>query len=523
MLTDTIHQIYAKNEEAIKKQCLPLSVAATVTFLAYKLYKNRTKQPTIDDALLPPLIKGAKPIIGNLLDLQKDPAKYLDNAKNTYGPCFRIAVPGQGKLCVVTGPLIGEVMKSTKNFSFTQGIETLVPAAKVVQISYQHKFVVENISPREKHPIVYPIKHNFKENQIDVFSERIQAALKHALDQELDLNKGEERVVDVWDTLTVLISNISCPCFAGSKVGNDKELIAGMAQFTQKIIKAGIFLSVLPTWLGNFVVRRFFSVEYEMDLIMTLLVPELEKIRNGQAGDDYEVTFASMALNLPKEDGSARTVQDAAYYFNNIALASIHTTSHFASFALHELACRPTLIRDLRNEVATLGNNRTPESVAKLPLMDSFFREVLRVDTDFLGMHHLALQDTTISTGQVIPKGSLVVGALEQIHRDIRFLPVDEETGEVFMGERPLEEFDAYRYVGKKIKSTTVGLDHLTFGLGAHACPGRFFAANEIKYVLAEMLVRYDVKTKTGKRAPDNVLLGMTRFPPREPLIFTGL
>lgn len=152
MLTDTIQQIYAKNEEAIKKQCLPLSVAATVTFLAYKLYKNRTKQPTIDDALLPPLIKGAKPIIGNLLDLQKDPAKYLDNAKNTYGPCFRIAIPGQGKLCVVTGPLIGEVMKSTKNFSFTQGIETLVPAAKVVQTSYQHKFVVETISPREKHP-----------------------------------------------------------------------------------------------------------------------------------------------------------------------------------------------------------------------------------------------------------------------------------------------------------------------------------------------------------------------------------
>lgn len=341
--------------------------------------------------------------------------------------------------------------------------------------------------------------------------------------KELDLKKGEDRIVDVWDTLTILISNISCPCFAGSKVGNDKELIAGMAQFTQKIIKAGVFMSILPTWLGNFIVRRFFSVEYEMDLIMNLLVPELKKIRNGQAGDDDEVTFTSMVLNLPKEDGSPRSVQDAAYYFNNIALASIHTTSYFASFALHELACRPTLIQDLRNEVATLGNNRAPETVAKLPLMDSFFREVLRCDTDYLGMHHLALQDTTMSTGQIIPKGSLVVGALEQAHRDIRYLPIDEDTGEVFMGDLPLEEFDAYRFVGKKIKSTTIGIEFLTFGLGAHACPGRFFAANEIKYVIAEMLMRYDVRTKSGKRAQDNVLLGMTRFPPREPLVFTGL
>ncbi|CEP17468.1 hypothetical protein [Parasitella parasitica] len=514
---------YSKNEEIIKKQCLSLSIAATVTFLVYKLYKNKTNKPKIEESLLPPQVKGGIPILGNLLGLQKDPSKYLDDAKNTYGPCFRLSIPGQGKLIVVTGPLITEVMKATKNFSFPQGIETIVPAAKVVEASYKHKYVAEKISPRAKHPIVYPIKHNFKENQIDVFSERIQTALKSALDKELDLGKGEERLVKVWDVLTILISHISCPCFAGSKVGNDEELIAGMAQFTQKIIKAGVFMSVLPTWLGNFIVRKFFSVEREMDLIMRLLVPELEKIRNGQAGDNYEVTFTSMALNLPKEDGSARSVQDAAYYFNNIALASIHTTSHFASFALHELACRPTLVHDLRKEVATLGTNRTPETVAKLPLMDSFFREVLRCNTDYLGMHHLTIQDTALSTGQVIPKGSLVVGALDQVHRDSHFLPADDETGEPFLGNSPLDVFDAYRFVGKKIKSTTVGLDYLTFGFGAHACPGRYFAANEIKYVIAEMIVRYNVTTKTGNRAQDNVLLGMTRFPPREPLIFKGL
>lgn len=339
----------------------------------------------------------------------------------------------------------------------------------------------------------------------------------------MDIKKGEEKAVDIKDVLTSIISYISCPCFAGSNVGKDEELIDAMAVFTQKIIKAGVFLTLLPSWLGNFVVQRFFSVEYEIDLIMKLLVPELRKIRNGERGDNYEPSFATMVLNLPKMDGSPRSVESSAYLFSNIALASIHTTSHFSTFAFHELACRPTLMQDLRNELATLDGEYTPESVAKLPLMDSFFREVLRFNADYLGLHHLAMQDTTLSTGHVVPKGTMVIGAVQQIHNDPQYAPVDADTGEAIVGNSPLDEFDAYRYVGKNIKATSVGLGHLSFGLGAHACPGRFFASNEIKYVIAEMITKYNIRTKSGKRAKDTVLLGMTRFPPSEPLLFEAL
>jgi hypothetical protein len=36
--------------------------------------------------------------------------------------------------------------------------------------------------------------------------------------------------------------------------------------------------------------------------------------------------------------------------------------------------------------------------------------------------------------------------------------------------------------------------------LGANSSPGRFFAVNEIKLMLAFALLRYDFKTKDGKR-----------------------
>lgn len=135
-----------------KNGCITLSAAATITYILWRLYKRSNKKSAYDSFLLPPLIEGGIPFFGNLLDLQENPGKFLDNAKNTVGPCFRLKIPGQGNLVVVTGSLIGEVMKSSKNFNFNLGIELLVPAAKVVKESYQHKFVVEEISPREKHP-----------------------------------------------------------------------------------------------------------------------------------------------------------------------------------------------------------------------------------------------------------------------------------------------------------------------------------------------------------------------------------
>lgn len=40
----------------------------------------------------------------------------------------------------------------------------------------------------------------------------------------------------------------------------------------------------------------------------------------------------------------------------------------------------------------------------------------------------------------------------------------------------------------------SVSPNSLTFGYGRHACPGRFFAANEIKMILARTLLEWDIK-----------------------------
>lgn len=60
--------------------------------------------------------------------------------------------------------------------------------------------------------------------------------------------------------------------------------------------------------------------------------------------------------------------------------------------------------------------------------------------------------------------------------------------------------FDAFRFCGEKATSgpsnsrqlVTVSSEQMGFGLGQHACPGRFFVANEMKMMLAHLIMKYD-------------------------------
>ena len=59
----------------------------------------------------------------------------------------------------------------------------------------------------------------------------------------------------------------------------------------------------------------------------------------------------------------------------------------------------------------------------------------------------------------------------------------------------------------------TTSPESLNFGHGNHACPGRFFASNEIKVVLIELLRSWDFRFLAGKGRPENVLGDMRCMP----------
>jgi cytochrome P450 len=68
------------------------------------------------------------------------------------------------------------------------------------------------------------------------------------------------------------------------------------------------------------------------------------------------------------------------------------------------------------------------------------------------------------------------------------------------------EQWDGYRFLAmrstpgkeKMAQLVSTAPDHLAFGYGRHACPGRFLAATEIKIVLCHFLLKYDCMLSAG-------------------------
>jgi cytochrome P450 len=93
---------------------------------------------------------------------------------------------------------------------------------------------------------------------------------------------------------------------------------------------------------------------------------------------------------------------------------------------------------------------------------------------------------------------------------------------------KPPSEFDGFRFSnlrampGKENRHqfVTTSAESISFGHGNHACPGRFFASNEIKVVLIELLRNWNFRLKGDvlglggeDKRPENVEYKMTVAP----------
>jgi cytochrome P450 len=104
--------------------------------------------------------------------------------------------------------------------------------------------------------------------------------------------------------------------------------------------------------------------------------------------------------------------------------------------------------------------------------------------------HDLQLQD-----GIVIPRGTLIGIPAHAVAQDPRLFP---------------GPFSGFRFVPHAVgvgsqkpqpaQFVTTNASNLSWGYGKHACSGRFFAANEIKILIAHFIVHFDFKFGGGRK-----------------------
>jgi len=184
-----------------------------------------------------------------------------------------------------------------------------------------------------------------------------------------------------------------------------------------------------------------------------------------------------------------------------INFAAIHTSSLTFLHAFYYLAAFPEYMQPLRDEVEEIVRSEgwTKAGLDRMYKIDSFIKESQRLrPLSNLLLTRVVGNDYTFSDGTTVPGGTLVAVSSHKIHLNDKVYN-DPTTFDGF-------RFSKMRLASseKKVGMVTPSQDHLPFGLGRHACPGRYFAACELKLMFAHIVTTYDVKLENeGIRPPD--------------------
>ncbi|KAL2819030.1 cytochrome P450 [Aspergillus cavernicola] len=205
-------------------------------------------------------------------------------------------------------------------------------------------------------------------------------------------------------------------------------------------------------------------------------------------------------------DGVAgRTKYDPTLTQLRLAYAAVHTTSDMMAKVVAAICEHDELIQPLREEIVAVVKEHgwSEAALAKMVLLDSVLKETQRLEPlASFTLSRIAREAVVLSDGTRIPKGT-----------QVRLTTDNMWNSSVYPDAA---KFDGYRFVRLRDQDTATGTatatgtpsgglsfvsvsaNHMGFGYGKHACPGRFFAGAETKIALCHVLLKYDVELVDG-------------------------
>ncbi|TLD18496.1 hypothetical protein PspLS_10302 [Pyricularia sp. CBS 133598] len=312
-----------------------------------------------------------------------------------------------------------------------------------------------------------------------------------------------------------LVSRISSRIFMGEELCKDQEWVEASAQWADCVFRAVFTLRGWPRFLRPYVhwfIPDANLVRQRVRVCREVLQPHIDR-RNA-------VKAEAIARGEPSPFNDSiewfareySTPFDPATKQLTLSLFAIHTTTDLLVSTLADLAKHPEIIKPLREEVISVlsAEGLKKSAFQKLRLMDAVFKESQRLRPLMLAFfRRKAMEDITLSDGFCIKKGTLIAMDGTQLLRDEELYP------------EPLR-WNPYRFLqmreaGQENKAhlVSVSTQHFGFGHGLHACPGRFFAANELKIALAQIILKYDITLPDDAKNLPEAMVGSNYVVPK--------
>jgi len=325
-------------------------------------------------------------------------------------------------------------------------------------------------------------------------------------------NNGKEWTsVPAMDLMMDVICRTSGRILVGQDKCRDVDYRETSKAFNMDVLKGSAIINMFPNVLKPLVGYFFMnsrSVQRAVKHLEPIILERFKMFEEyGTEWSDKPDDFLQWLIESAED--KERTVVSQTLRILGVNFASMHTTNLTFTHALYYLAAYPQYVEELRQEVEGIieTDGWTKAALLKMRKVDSFLKESQRINTLAAStLSRVALKDFTFSDGTFIPAGTFVSAAMRAMHLDETVY----HDANVFNPWR----FSDKREGGESTKHqmVTTSLEYLTFAHGRHACPGRFFAATELKAMLAHIITTYDIKMEKGS-VPATFWIGILLMP----------
>ncbi|KAI1302998.1 hypothetical protein EDD11_005451 [Mortierella claussenii] len=524
----------------IMKAALPIGIGlASVAYLAIKAASDAgfTSDKTIPMASLRP---GEST---HDKEYEDDQDAFLRRCEEEYGPTFNILLLNKA-LTVVSGPQIREVFMN-EDFSAGDAIDEFTSMRAFFNSVRKSNKDVDN---RTIHEVV---RDNISPN-LPLFTPRIVEQLEKNLAKELGhcpAEAGGKLVEKPVLVLQEMVASAMANVFVGAEIASDRKVIntfiTATTDFGRMLGNGQRRASVWRTFMKRANYKVINPLQVHVNVLVESATPVILERRRQEAkavesGIEWQRPDDILQRLLDSFDKYGFIdLEDVCGHLLILILASVHTTTDTSTNLLYYMAAFPQYMdklyeeqqqvldtiqaerEHLRQELVKKNEPISEEldpkhdkdlsaaAIKKMVHMDSFVREVFRFRTERLTLVHRARKNVTLSSGILISKGSSVIINMRSVHQG-------PEQGE------DTTEFRPWRFVGKPKAATKAGADFLPFGMGRHACPGRFLAIQELKTIGVLMVSRYSKIEIQDPSKTMRVLRSRIGQPSITGLTFTG-
>ncbi|KAI1506099.1 cytochrome P450 [Biscogniauxia marginata] len=310
--------------------------------------------------------------------------------------------------------------------------------------------------------------------------------------------------IRIFERLLRIVAKISGRVFVGPELCEDERYLDASVHYTMELVAAQRRVkSLRPLFRPIFanLTPEIRQLRKREKMTADFLLPVVEARLEGKKRKDWQEPDDMLQywLNRREEDRT-QSIDRLTQLELGLIFTAMYTTTVTVTNVFFSLAATPEYIGPIREEIReVLAANEgvmSSKALQEMEKLDSYVKEVFRLHPImFVSSRRRVLKGITLSNGQYIPPGLDLELPSYAIYRDSEFYP----DGDTFDGFRAYKlRQGASPEENARNQFVNVGESNPGFGFGRNACPGRYFANNEIKMVTARMLLKYDVNMIDG-------------------------